>query len=344
MDLVRTSAPAPKPIRPASSPRDIGCDCQGELDLAEIDSEAVILLAREGALFSMSAACHRWLAELGRNQHVEEAHFARVQDQNRTVLMARAQRAPMHGHLGDAAIRRLGETYQAAVAEAVRQHRPICLTALFDYDPHTVDQCVEAMLAPVRRCYQEGLQPAIHIRVSSSRLRERVVAALKVLLAERPAVEFIDCLTDADRQLPGLIMLSADSADPMHRDLARRHAHRARSAAPGATAAEPVGPRRSLGSDTSTHLYFYAQPCPLKSGLPDGARIAAEYAALFQAARQHQCTFVTLEILSEIPGHEGSLIAALSAAITSARAVAPALKVRIVTRNRKIREGMRGCV
>jgi hypothetical protein len=51
---------------------------------------------------------------------------------------------------------------------------------------------------------------------------------------------------------------------------------------------------------------------------------------------------VTLEILSETPGHEGGLIAALSAAITTARAATPALKVRIVTRNRKIREGMQG--
>jgi len=132
------------------------------------------------------------------------------------------------------------------------------------------------MLAPVRRCYQEGLQPAIHIRVSSPRLRERIVSALRLLLVtpppkERPAVEVIDCLTEADRQLPGLIMLSGDSADPVHRVLARRHAQQARSAAPGAAAADRVVPRKSLGSNTGTHLYFYAQPCPLKNGLPDGA-------------------------------------------------------------------------
>jgi hypothetical protein len=349
MEPVRAAALAPKPIRPALSPQDIVCDCQGELDMADMDSQAVILIANEGGLFSMSAACHQWLVELGRNQHIEQAHFARVQDQTRTVLLARAQRASLHGHLNDAAIRKLGAIYEAAVLEAVRQHRPICLTDLFDYDPHTVDRCVEAMLAPVRRCYQEGLQPAVHIRVSSARLRERIVAALKALLvvppsAERPAVEVIDCLTEADGQLPGLIMLSGDSADPTHRALARRHAQQARSAGPGAAAADRVGPRKSLGSNTRTHLYFYAHPCPLKNGLPDGARIAAEYAALFQAARQHQCTLVTLEILSDAPGHEGGLIAALTAAITTARDVTPALKVCIVTRNRKIRDGMQGCL
>ncbi|HEX8885340.1 MAG TPA: hypothetical protein VF797_12685 [Noviherbaspirillum sp.] len=65
--------------------------------MADMDSQAVILLAREGGLFSMSAACNQWLAELGRSQHSEQAHFARVQDQARSVLLARAQRAPMHG-------------------------------------------------------------------------------------------------------------------------------------------------------------------------------------------------------------------------------------------------------
>ncbi|MBV0881236.1 hypothetical protein KTQ42_18225 [Noviherbaspirillum sp. L7-7A] len=175
---------------------------------------------------------------------------------------------------------------------------------MFDDDPHTVDQCVEAMLAPVRRCYQEGLQPAIHIRVSSPRLGECIVAALEVLPVvspptERPAMEVIDCLTEADRQLPGLIMPTGNSADPMHTALARRHAQQARSGAPGAAVADRVGPRKSPGSNIRTHLYFYAQPCPLKNGLPDGRRIAAEYAALFQAARQHRCTLVTLEILSE---------------------------------------------
>ncbi|MFL6717592.1 MAG: hypothetical protein ACJ8G3_14640, partial [Burkholderiaceae bacterium] len=64
MELVRTSALAPKPIRPARSPQDIVCDCQGELDLADIDREAVILVAHEGGLFSKSPACQRWLAEL----------------------------------------------------------------------------------------------------------------------------------------------------------------------------------------------------------------------------------------------------------------------------------------
>jgi hypothetical protein len=296
----------------------------------------------------MSAACHQWLAELGRNQHVEEAHFVRVQDQTRTVLLAQARRAPMHGHLDDAAICKLGEIYEAAVATAVRQHRPICLTDLFDYDPHTVDQCVEAMLAPIRRCYRQGMQPAIHIRVTSPRLRERVVAALNVLLsalppAERAAVEVIDCLTEADRQLPGLIMVSGDSADALSRDLARRHAQYAGSAPPGAAEASRVGPRKLLGSDTRTHLYFFAQPCPLKDGLPDGARIAGEYAALFQAARQHRCMLVTLEVLSETPGQESRLIASMSATIIAARAATPELKVRIVTRNKQIRDGMRGC-
>lgn len=347
MEAVRTSAVAPKPIRPALSPHDIVCDCQGELDFADIDSEALILVADEGGLFSVSAACHQWLAGLGRSQHAKQAHFAQVQDRSRTVLLARAERAPLHAHLSNASVRKLGEIYQAAVAAAARQRRPICLTDLFDYDPRTADQCVEAMLAPIRHCYQQGVQPAIHIRVSSARLKERIVAALKVLLApppaERPAVEVIDCLTEADRQLPGLIMVSGDSADPLNRDLARRHAQQARPALPGAAAALRVGPRKSLGSNTRTHLYFYAQPCPLKNGLPDGARIAGEYTALFQAARQHKCRLVTLEILSEAPGHEGVLIAALSAAIMSARAVTPELKVRIVTRNKKIRDGMQGC-
>ncbi|MFL6715588.1 MAG: hypothetical protein ACJ8G3_04420, partial [Burkholderiaceae bacterium] len=342
------SALAPKPIRPARSPQDIVCDCQGELDLADIDREAVILVAHEGGLFSKSPACQRWLAELSRGRRAEEAHFVKVQYQGQTVLLARAQRAPMHGRLDGAAIRKLGGIYEAAVATAVGQHRPVCLTDVFDHDPHTADQCVEAMLAPIRRCFQQGLQPAIHIRVSSPLLRERIVAALKMLLAtaplaERAAVEVIACLTEADRQLPGLIMLSSDSADPLSRDLARRHAQHARSAAAGAAASSRVGPRKSLGSNTKTHLYFFAEPCPLKNGLPDGARIAGEYAALFQAARQHHCKLVTLEILSETPGHEGSLIAALSAAIMAARAVTPDLKVRIVTRNSQIGDGLRAC-
>ena len=205
------------------------------------------------------------------------------------------------------------------------------------------------MLAPIRRCYQEGLQPAIQIRVSSPRLQARIVSALNTLVSapppeEQPAVEVLDGLTDADRRLPGLIMVSADSIDPLHRKLARRHAQQVRTAPPGATAAAwRVEPRKRLGGDTRTHLYFYARPCPLKDGLPDGARIAGEYTALFQAARQHKCSLVTLEVLSETPGQEGGLIAALSAAIMTARATTPALKVRIVTRNEKIRDGIRRC-
>jgi len=350
---IRTSALAPRPIRPALSPRDIVCDCQAELDVADIDSQALILIANEGGLFSLSAACQLWLAALGRRQHASETHFARVQDQRQTVLLAQAQRTSMHGHLSAGAIRKLAETYDAAVAEAISQSRPICLTDLFDHDPCTVDQCVEAMLAPIRRCYQEGLQPAIQIRVSSPRLQARIVSALNALVPapptderpeERPAVEVIDCLTDADRRLPGLIMVSADSIDPLHRKLARRHAQQVRAAPPGAAAAAwRVEPRKRLGGETRTHLYFYARPCPLKDGLPDGARIAGEYTALFQAARQHRCRLVTLEVLSETPEQEGVLIAALSAAIMTARAMTPALKVRIVTRNEKIRDSIRRC-
>lgn len=350
---IPASALAPRPIRPALSPRDIVCDCQAELDVADIDSQALILIANEGGLFSLSAACQLWLAGLGRRQHASETHFAKVQDQRQTVLLAQAQRTSMHGHLSAGAIRKLAETYDAAIAEAISQSRPICLTDLFDHDPCMVDQCVEAMLAPIRRCYQEGLQPAIQIRVSSPRLQARVVFALNTLVSapppderpeERPAVEVIDCLTDADRRLPGLIMVSADSIDPLHRKLARRHAQQVRTAPPGATAAAwRVEPRKRLGGETRTHLYFYAQPCPLKDGLPDGARIAGEYTALFQAARQHKCRLVTLEVLSETPGQEGGLIAALSAAIMTARATTPALKVRIVTRNGKIRDGIRRC-
>ncbi len=350
---IRTSAGAPRPILPALSPRDIVCDCQAELDVADIDSQALILIANEGGLFSLSAACQLWLAALGRRQHASETHFARVQDQRQTVLLAQAQRTSMHGHLSAGAIRKLAETYDAAVAQAISQSRPICLTDLFDHDPCTVDQCVEAMLAPIRRCYQEGLQPAIQIRVSSPRLQARIVSALNALVPapptnerpeERPAVEVIDCLTDADRRLPGLIMVSADSIDPLHRKLARRHAQQVRAAPPGAAAAAwRVEPRKRLGGETRTHLYFYARPCPLKDGLPDGARIAGEYTALFQAARQHKCSLVTLEVLSETPGQEGGLIAALSAAIMTARATTPALKVRIVTRNEKIRDGIRRC-
>ncbi|WP_194712020.1 hypothetical protein [Noviherbaspirillum soli] len=330
-------------IRPAQSPQHISCDYQSELDMADIDREALILIANEGGLFSLSLACRQWLAELDRNQHAGEAHFSKVQYQAQTVLLARAERAPMHGCLDAAAIRRLGEVYDAAVQLAAAHNTPICLTDLFDYDPRTADQCVAAMLAPVRRCYREGLQPAIHIRVTSSRLRETIVAALKVLLsaqpAERPAVEVIDCLTEADRQLPGLIMVSRDSADPLNRALARRHAQHAAATA-GAAAVSRVVPRKLLGSHARTHLYFLAQPCSLKNGLPDGARIAGEYAALFHEARQHRCKLVTLEVLSEMPAHEDLSIAALSAAIMAARAITPGLKVRIVTRNQRIRDGM----
>lgn len=341
---VRTAATTP--IRPAQSPQDISCDYQSELDMADIDREAVILICNEGGLFSLSPACRQWLAELGGNQHAGEAHFGKVQYQAQTVLLARAERAPMHGHLNAAAIRRLGAVYDAAVATAVAQDRSICLTDLFDYDPRTADQCVEAMLAPVRRCYREGRQPAIHIRVTSSRLRETIVAAVKVLLsaqpAERPGVEVIDCLNEADRRLPGLIMISGDSVDPLNRTLARRHAQHAGQARAGTAAASRVVARKLLGSDARTHLYFFAEPCPLKNGLPDGARVAGEYAALFHEARQHQCKLVTLEVLSATPGHETLSVAALSAAIMAARAVTPELKVRIVTRNKQIREGMQG--
>lgn len=315
--------------------------------MADIDRQAVILIANEGGLFSMSPACQRWLAQLDRSQRAAEPHFVSVQDGARTVLLARSQRSPLQARLGDQEILTLGKIYQAAVATAVAQHRPICLTDLFDHDPRTVDQCVEAMLAPVRRCYREGLQPAIHIRVSSLQLRERIVAALNLLLAaaplaERAAVEVADSLTEADLQVPGLIMVSIDSANPLSRQLARRHAQLSRTAAPGA-ALSCIGPRKRLGSNTRTHLYFYARPCPLKKGLPDGARIAGEYAALFEAARQHGCKLVTMEVLSEIPGHEGILSAALSAAILAARAMTPDLKVRILTRNEKISDGMQGC-
>ena len=331
-------------IRPAQSPQHISCDYRSELDMADIDRSAVILIAHEGRLFSLSPACRRWLAQLDGHQHAGEGHFSKVRYQGQTVLLARAEQAPMHGHLDAAAIGRLGEVYDAAVRFAIAHDQPICLTELFDDDPHTADQCVEAMLAPVRRCYREGRQPAIHVRVTSPRLRETIVAALSVLLsaqpAARPAVEVIDCLTEADRQLPGLIMLSRDAADPLNKALARRHAQQAGPAGAGAAAASRVVPRKLLGSQTRTHLYYLAQPCPLKNGLPDGARIAGEYAALFHEARQHQCMLVTLAVLSEIPGHEGATIAALSAAIVAARAVTPALKVRIVTRNQRIRDAM----
>lgn len=350
---VEAAAPARKPVRaatttpilPAQSPQDISCDYQSELDVTDIDSKAVILIAYQGNLFSLSPACLRWTAELGEEQHAAEEHYSKVHYRGQTVLLARAARAPLGAHLDAAAIRRLGEAYDAAVRLAIAHGRPICLTNLFDDDPQTADQCVEAMLAPVRRCYREGMRPAIHIRVTSRRLQESVVAALKALLstqpAERPAVEVVDCLSEADRQLPGLIMVSADSADPLNSAVARRHAQQAASARAGAAAASRVVPRKLLGSQARTHLYYVARPCPLKNGLPDGARIAGEYAALFHEARQHQCMLVMLEVLSETPGHEGATIAALSAAIMAARAVSPALKVRIVTRNRQIGDAMR---
>jgi hypothetical protein len=337
---------ATTPIRPAQSPQHIPCDYQSELDMADIDREAVILIANEGGLFSLSPACREWLAELDRHQHAEEGHFSKVSYQTQAILLARAERAPMHGYLDAEAIRRLGEVYDAAVATAVAQDRPICLTDLFDYDPRTADQCVEAMLAPVRRCYREGRQPAIYIRVTSSRLRETIVAALKMPLsapsAEQPAVRVIDWVTAADLQLPGLMMISGDSGNPRINALARRHARYAQPAAAGAAAMSRVVPRRLLGSNTRTHLYFLAQPCPLKNGLLDNARIASEYAALFHAARQYHCKHVTLEVLSESPGYEVILANTLSAAIMAAQALTPELKVCIVTRNKQIRDGLAG--
>lgn len=344
--IVRASPVEPGPIRPARSPENICCDWQSELDLADIDRQAVILVRSEGGLFSMSPACSRWLEDLSRHQHVEEAHFVKVRYQKQTVLLARAQHPLMSGDPGSEETCRLGELYEAAVATAVSEDKPVCLTDLFDYDPRTADQCVEAMLAPIRRRYREGMQPAVHIRVGSPGLREKVVAALKALLlvplAQRPAVEVIECLTEADMQLPGMLMVSGDATYPPSRKLARQHAQNTRSAAPGA-AVSRVGPRRILGSQTSTHLYFVARPCPLKNGLPDGALIAGEYAALFEEARRHQCQLVTLEVLSETRGQEGLLVAALLAAIMAAHALAPDLKVRIVTRNKAVREGVQGC-
>lgn len=337
---------ATTPIRPAQSPQHIPCDYQSELDMADIDREAVILIANEGGLFSLSPACREWLAELDRHQHAKEGHFSKVPYQAQTVLLARAERAPMHGYLDAAAIRRLGEVYDAAVATAVAQDRPICLTDLFDYDPRTADQCVETMLAPVRRCYRDGRQPAIYIRVTSSRLRETIVAALKMPLsapsAEQPAVRVIDWVTAADLQLPGLMMISGDSGNPRIKALAQRHARYARPAAAGAAAMSRVVPRKLLGSNTRTHLYFLAQPCPLRNRVPDNARIASEYAALFHAARQYHCKHVTLEALSESPGYEVILANTLSAAIIAAQALTPELKVCIVTRNKQIRDVIEG--
>lgn len=185
---VRAAATTTTPILPAQSPQNISCDYQSELDMADIDSHAVILIAYEGNLFSLSPACLRWMAELGEEQHAAEEHFSKVHYRGQTVLLARAERAPLGAHLDAAAIRRLGEAYDAAVRLAIAHGRPICLTNLFEDDPRTADQCVETMLAPVRRCYQEGRRPAIHIRVTSRRLQENVVAALKALLSRKSVV------------------------------------------------------------------------------------------------------------------------------------------------------------
>ena len=345
------AAAQPVPILPARLPEEITCDWQAELDFADMDRQAVILLQDEGGLFSMAPACSQWLAELRRHQQYRETHFTRVQHQGQVALLAPAQRTPMNGQLCTEQIARLGETYEAAVETAVRQGKPICLTDLFDDDPRTVDQCVEAMLAPIRRRYRMGMQPAVRIRVTSPRLRERIAAALGDLLvvplAERPALEVIDRLTEADMKLPGLMMVTGASSDyaegALRGTLSRLYRPHGKPAGTGADAAPRVSPRKSLGGHAATHLYFFARPCPLKSGFPDGARIAGEYAAFFEEARQRRCQLVTLEILSETPGQEGQLIAALSAAIMAAQARSPGLKVRLLTRNPAIRAGLQSC-
>jgi len=72
------------------------------------------------------------------------------------IWLAPDQAASLNQPLSSQQLDRLATLYAAAVDEAVSNDKPICLTALFDYDERTVDRCVDAMLSPVGK----GCAPA----------------------------------------------------------------------------------------------------------------------------------------------------------------------------------------
>jgi len=186
------------------------------------------------------------------------------------------------------------------------------------------------------------VRPAIHIRVTSAKLQEKILLALENLpytaaaLSARPDLEVTDRLEEEDLKLPGMMMVTARTAGfatgALGRRLARLYAN---SREPGM---DRVCPRRLLSGQNRSHFYFFASPCPLKDGYPDGAGLAGEYGSLFTAARQKGCQLVSIEVLSEGAGHDAMLAAGLAAAILSARAQTPELKVRVVSRSAVIRD------
>jgi hypothetical protein len=325
-------------IEPASRLQDICCDSQSRLDLADIGQGAAVLVRSSAGPDSMSPQCEEWLHGLRRLPQGAEPHFNTVRDGERTILLARHQVAPLNGRLSALQVKAIEDMSAAALDLAAAQGRPACLTTLFDYDPCTVDQCVEAMLAPLRRLLRQGLAPAVHIRAASPRLQEAISRALRTSTPATRGLVLADVLTEADITEPGMMMLTAGTsgfaAGPLKKVLARLRAQFREAPA------DRVRPRRQLGQDSYARLYYFADPCPLRNRLPDGPAMAAAYADFFAAARMHGCRQASIEVLSEAPGHEGVLVAALAAAVMAAQSASPGLRVRVLTGNPAIRQGL----
>jgi len=124
---------------------------------------------------------------------------------------------PLNSTLAEAQIVSLENVYRFALGNALSTGEPILLTQLFDYDEAVGDRCIYAMLSPIKNAIAEGKRTAVHIRVTSKNLHEKICAAIKSglkliePLSMRPFVEIKKKTTETDLQCLGMMMVTRDT-------------------------------------------------------------------------------------------------------------------------------------
>jgi hypothetical protein len=330
-------------IKEAKSLKDISFDWQSELDVSDSGRSTYILARDSASPESTSAHFEDWLRSLGCVQKKNDGNCTLVQFQEKEVILASYQARPLNSCLTDSQIGYLEKIYRYAVDLAVSNGKSILLTNLFDCEELTVKRCVYAMLAPVRDSIAAGRRPAVHIRVTSERLRAEIQAGLESSLRlitplhMRPLVEIKPIIDKIGLALPGMMMVTQQTQNLFEDAPHNRFSYLYGEYESGR--AGKVGVRGVLSDNSVTRLYFFAEKFGLdKHGFSQVQEISDEYAEFFKAARGRKCLYVTIELLWVPEKHKHKdnifLLDKLCAEIKKANKMEPQLKVCLVTPNK----------
>ena len=321
-------------IKNAHCLRDISCDWQSELDIRDVDKNIRVLMRSTPGPCCMSLQCEAWLERLIHAQKKNKTEYKMARSGKQGVILADYQVRPLNSTFSKEQMIGLKKIYRVALNDALAEHKPILLTQLFDYDEAVSERCIKFMLDPIKKAIALGGKPAVHIRVTSKELHGKISAAIK---NDRPFMEIREKITEQDLRCAGMIMVTRDTENLFEK--APRNIFSNLYAEYEKKRMEKIVVRNILTEKSSERFYFFSEQLGLnKDGLPQGSRIANEYARFFEAVRRKRCRYATVSLLwlLEDSKYDQILAGQLCAAMINARQKQPDLKMCILSRHKAV--------